>query len=255
MLFRSAANIDLALVVQSMDATLSLRRIERFIVAVLEGHCRPVVVLNKCDLHSDPDAVARDVRQVAGEHPIVLTSARTGRGLGLLRGLLAPCTTAVVLGTSGVGKSSLVNRLLGEKAMVTLPVRDSDSKGRHATTHRELVLLPDGSLVIDTPGLREMHLWLAGGSLEEAFPDVAEIAPQCRFRDCRHDADNGCAVRASVAEGRLPGPRLASFLKLQAELEDVARRKQEHEWDMNRRRARGGNARVQWARHGHDEDV
>ncbi len=249
-----ATNIDVALVVQALDSTLSLRRIERFMVSVLEGGARPVIVLNKCDLHTEPEKVAGEVRAIAGPHEVLLTSARSGLGLGKVRGVLGPGSTAVVLGTSGVGKSSLINRLMGEKAMVTLPVRDGDSKGRHATTHRELVVLPGGSLVIDTPGLREFQLWLDGGGLDEAFPDVLAVASQCRFRDCRHDMEEGCAVRRQVAEGRFAPERLASFLKLQSELEAVADRKREHEWARNRRRVRGGNIRVQHARHG-DEDL
>lgn len=248
-----ATNIDVTLVVQALDPTLSLRRIERFLVSVLEGGSRPVVVLNKADLHPDAEAAAREVRRVAGGHPVVLTSARTGLGLGRLREVMPAGSTAVVLGTSGVGKSSLVNRLLGEKALVTLPVRAWDSKGRHATTHRELVVLPHGSLVIDTPGLRELHLWLADGGLDEAFPDVQALASECRFRDCRHDLDEGCAVRQGVAEGRLPADRLQSFLKLQSELATVAERKREHEWAQNRRRVRGGNIRVQHARMASDD--
>ena len=249
-----AANVDVALVVQAMDSTLSLRRIERFMVSILEGGARPVIVLNKCDLHPEPDQVADEVRAIAGSHEVVVTSARTGRGLGMIRGVLAAGRTAVVLGTSGVGKSSLVNRMLGEKALVTLPVREWDSKGRHATTHRELVVLPGGSLVIDTPGLRELQLWLAGDGLDDAFPDVGAIAVECRFRDCRHVSEEGCAVRQGVGDGRLSPERLASFLKLQSELEAVAERKREHEWARNRRRVRGGNMRVQRARHGAGDD-
>lgn len=249
-----AANIDVVLVVQALDATLSLRRIERFLVSVHEGGARPVVVLNKADLHPDADAVLHDVQALAGEHPVVLTSARTGRGLPLLRKNLPPGSTAVVLGTSGVGKSSLVNRLLGEKAMATLPVREWDSKGRHATTHRELVLLPDGALVIDTPGLREWHLWLADGGLDEAFPDIAAIASGCRFRDCRHGGEQGCAVQQHAADGRVPKERLASFLKLQSELTAVADRRREHQYARNRRLVRGGNHGVQRARFASDED-
>ncbi len=248
-----ATNIDVALVVQALDATLSPRRIERFLVSVHEGGARPVVILNKSDLHPDPESVLAEVQALAGNHPVVLTSARTGRGLPLIRKHLPPSATAVFLGTSGVGKSSLVNRLLGEKAMVTLPVREWDSKGRHATTHRELVLLPDGGLVIDTPGLREWHLWLADGGLDEAFPDIAGIAAGCRFRDCSHAAQPGCAVQQHAAEGLLAQERLASFLKLQAELQAVAQRKQEHQWAQNRRRARGGNHGVQRARFADDD--
>jgi ribosome biogenesis GTPase len=235
-----AANVDVALVVQALDETLNFRRIERFLVTALEGGARPVILLNKSDLHPDPDSIAEQVRSLAGQHPVLVTSARTGRAIPRIREFIPASSTAVVLGTSGVGKSSLVNRLYGERVQPTLPVRDSDSKGRHATTTRELILLPGGGLIIDTPGLRELHLWLSETGLADSFPDIVQIAATCRFRDCRHESEAGCAVRQHASDGRLDPDRLQSFLKLQRELQSVAHRHREHQWAVNRRRVRSG---------------
>lgn len=224
-----AANIDVVFVVQACDATFNPRRLERFLVMVHEGGARPVVVLNKADLADDPDHFLAEARRVAGPVEVVGTSARTGRALPRLRAFLDAGRTAAFLGTSGVGKSSLINRLCGERLQPTLPVRADDSKGRHSTSWREMLPLPGGGLVIDTPGLREFHLWEAGEGLEEAFPEVAGLAAGCRFRDCRHEAEPGCAVREAAATGRLPAARWESFRKLQQELAALreARRQQE----------------------------
>lgn len=235
-----AANVDVAFIVQALDETLNLRRLERFLVMVHEGGAQPVVVLNKADLCHDLDARLAEVRRIAGNDPVLAVSARTGRSLPQLRSFLQPGSTVVLLGTSGVGKSSLINRLYGERIQPTLPIREWDSKGRHTTSVRELILLPDGGLVVDTPGIREFHLWLADEGLDDAFPDVAALAPACRFRDCRHRGEAGCAVREAVAGGTLSQDRLDSFLKLQTELEGVAHRRQQHTWAVNRRKARGG---------------
>lgn len=235
-----ATNIDVALVVQSLDETLNLRRIERFLVMVHEGGARPVVILNKADLCAEAQLRQAEVEAVARGHLVLAVSARTGRALPRVRELLTPGTTAVVLGTSGVGKSTLINRIYGDRIQPTLPVREWDSKGRHTTTTRELILLPDGGLIIDTPGLREFHLWLVEGGLDEAFPDIAALAGDCRFRDCRHMSEAGCAVEQATQQGRLERSRLESYRKLQAEHEGVAQRRQEHQWAVNRRKARTG---------------
>ncbi len=235
-----ATNIDLALVVQALGEPVNHRRLERFLVMVHEGGAQPVVVLNKADLCADPDPITDEIRRIAGGHPVLVVSARTGRALPRLRELLAPGTTAVILGTSGVGKSSLVNRLYGERVQPTLPVRERDSKGRHSTTARELILLPNGSLIIDTPGLREFHLWSADDGLDVAFPDIAALAHQCRFRDCSHRTESDCAVRQGVTDGTLEASRLASYLKLRTEIDDVANRRQNQTWAANRRRSRTG---------------
>lgn len=235
-----AANVDIVFIVQALDQTFNCRRLERFLVMVHEGGARPVVVLNKCDLE---DAVrARTIAAVAaaGDCPVVVTSARTGKGLGELRALLVPRQTVCFLGTSGVGKSSLVNRLYGEKVQGTVPVREDDSKGRHTTSRREILPLPNGTLVVDTPGMREFHLWLADTGLEDSFPELAEIASGCRFRDCTHGAEPGCAVKQAVDTGKLPKDRYDSYRKLQAELDATTQRQREHDYAQNRHRARAG---------------
>ncbi len=235
-----AANIDLSFLVQALDETLSLRRLERFLVMAHEGGSRPVVVLNKADLCPEIDARLAEVAAAVGETPVIAVSARTGRALPRLRELILPGATVVFLGTSGVGKSSLINRLYGERIQPTIPVRATDSKGRHATTARELILLPGGGLVIDTPGVREFHLWVADGGLDEAFPDIFGLSSGCRFRDCAHRTETGCAVQAAVVAGTLAPDRHRSFLKLQAELTEVNAGRKRHEYLQNRRRTRTG---------------
>jgi ribosome biogenesis GTPase len=155
-------------------------------------------------------------------------SAKTGEGFDALRSCLQPGQTVVFSGSSGVGKSTLINRLYGEEIQATLEVRESDAKGRHATTWRELILLPQGGLVIDTPGVREFHLWTAGEGVQEAFPEIEPMAAQCRFRDCSHTVEKGCAVREAVAAGQLDSARYESFLKLSRELEHLAGDRAKH---------------------------
>lgn len=214
-------NVDTVFVVQAMDATFNPRRIERFLVMVHEGGARPVVVLNKLDLCDDPDAMLAKVRALAGGTPVLLLCAKTGKGTGLLRGHLGPGRTAVFVGTSGVGKSSLINRLMGEKVEPTIEVREKDQKGRHTTSWREIHPVPSGGLVIDTPGMREFQLWFADEGLDDAFPDVAALGAGCRFRDCTHSAEPDCAVRTAVDSGAFPRGRYDSFQKLRVELVQV----------------------------------
>lgn len=212
-------NVDAAFVVQALDCTYNSRLMERFLLMVVEGGICPVVVLNKCDLSQDVDGQIEAARQNAGGAPVLAVSAKTGRGIQQLWPYLQPQKTAVFLGISGVGKSSLINRLYGEEVAATAEVRASDHKGRHTTTWRELIVLPNGGLVIDTPGMREFHLWMAGQSLPEAFPDIYALAAGCKFNDCTHSREKGCAVQAAVASGALSTERLASFHKLRQELE------------------------------------
>lgn len=216
-----AANVDVAFITQGIDQPVNLRRLERFLIMIHEGNVRPIILLNKCDLCSDTDAAISDARSVARDCPIVLVSAKTGKGLGILRKSMSPAATHVFIGTSGVGKSSLINRLYGDQIQATLDVRERDAKGRHSTTTRELIPLPCGSLVIDTPGMREFHLWEADTGLHEAFPDITNLASQCRFRDCRHRHETECAVKAAVLAGSISTNRHESYLKLQEELAKV----------------------------------
>lgn len=235
-----ATNLDTAFIVQALDATLNFRRLERFLVMVLEGGVQPVVVLNKADLCSDLEASVAEARAVAGNSPVVVVSAKTRKGIGELRKLIPPGATVGFIGTSGVGKSSLINRLLGEVTQPTIEVRAGDSKGRHSTTWREIIPLPDGGLVVDTPGMREFHMWLADGGLDEAFPDITGLAATCRFRDCTHREEPGCGVKAAVAAGGLPRERHASFLKLNSELTLMAQKRKLHVYAVNRHREKSG---------------
>ncbi len=210
-----AANMDLVLVATAVEADLNLRRLERYLAVAWDSGAAPVVLLTKCDLGAGPptlDAVAAGV-------PVLATSALDGRGLAELRALVAPGRTAVLVGSSGVGKSSLVNALLGEERQRTLPVRESDHRGRHATTRRELFDIPGGGLFIDTPGMRLLGLYDDESGLDAAFADVEELAAGCRFRSCRHDGEPGCAVVAAIDPDRLAGWR-----KLQRELAHAERK-------------------------------
>ena len=218
-----AANIDVAFLVASMNEDLSLRRLERYLILAWESGARPVVVLTKADLHSAPEAAVAEVETIAGGVPVHAISSLTGEGLDEVRAVLTPGLTAVLLGSSGVGKSTLVNTLAGEELLATQEIRD-DGKGRHTTTRRELIQLPTGALVIDTPGIRELQLWVADDGIDEAFEDVSDLFAQCRFSDCAHDQEPGCAVRAALADGTLPVERWDSYLKLQGELEHLERK-------------------------------
>jgi ribosome biogenesis GTPase len=218
-----AANIDVAFLVASMNEDLSLRRLERYLILAWESGARPVIVLTKTDLHPAPEAVVAEVELIAGGVPVHAISSVTGDGLATVTALLEPGLTAVLLGSSGVGKSTLVNTLAGEELLATQEIRD-DGKGRHTTTRRELIQLPTGALVIDTPGIRELQLWVADDGIDEAFEDVTDLFAHCRFSDCAHDREPGCAVHAALADGTLPPERWESYLKLQGELEHLERK-------------------------------
>jgi ribosome biogenesis GTPase len=219
-----AANVDVALVVAGLDGDFNLRRLERYIAVAYAGGAVPVVVLNKTDVAADLEGVRTAAGGVAPGTEVVAISARTGDGVaGLAARFLSPGRTAVVLGSSGVGKSTLVNTLLGRDHLRTAAVRQDDSHGRHTTTHRELVRLPGGALLIDTPGIRSLGVAGASDGLASAFADIEDLAADCRFRDCRHDGEPGCAVRTELADGRLSQDRFASHRKLEKEAAHVAR--------------------------------
>ena len=212
-----AANVDVALLVAGLDHDFNLRRIERYLAVAWSSEVTPVVVLNKADIADDVDERLVAVEAIAPGVAIVAVSAWTGLGMDTLRSHLRPARTAAILGSSGVGKSTLVNALLGEDRQATAAVRGSDSRGRHTTTHRELFELPGGALLVDTPGIRALEVLGAEAGLEAAFDEVAEIATGCRFSDCGHGGEPGCAVRVALADGRLDEDRLASYRKLERE--------------------------------------
>lgn len=214
-----AANIDTVFLVSGLDANYNARRIQRFFVAARDSGAQPVIVLNKCDLCDDPEAVRAEIESLVPGVPVVVTSTWTRKGLKALADTYAlPGRTLAFVGSSGAGKSTLINRLLKDAAaMPTGEVREKDSKGRHTTTRRELVLTPAGALVIDTPGMREFQLWDAKEAVEDAYPDILDLAARCRFSSCRHHNEPGCAVRAALEDGTLPASRLESYRKLKAE--------------------------------------
>jgi ribosome biogenesis GTPase len=219
-----AANADVALLVAALNADFSLRRLERYLAAAWESGAEPAIVLTKADLCDDvADAIGR-VEAVAIGVRVLAVSAVTGEGVADLGGLIGRGRTAVLLGSSGAGKSTLVNVLAGTALMATQAVRASDDRGRHTTTHRELVLLPGGSLLLDTPGMREFALLDAGEGVGATFADVERLAASCRFADCRHGSEPGCAIRAGLADGSLDEGRWRSYGKLQRELAHEGRK-------------------------------
>ncbi len=232
-----AANVDVAFVVQALGDDVNARRLERFLALAAEGGARPVVVLTKADLFEDPEAVAAPARALAGAASIHLVSNETGEGQEALRAELGLHQTAVLLGASGAGKSSLLNRWLGQERQATAGLT-REGKGRHTTTHRELVALPDGGLVIDTPGIREVGLLENEEGIRDAFPDVEALAPGCRFADCRHENEPGCAVIAAAKEGSLPPERLEAFGKLRREAAAMERLRDERARAEGKRRAK-----------------
>ena len=219
-----AANVEAVFLVCGLDGDFNPRRVERALTAAWESGAQPVVVLNKADLASDVAARVAETEAVAPGAPVVALSALEGNGLDALSPWLVPGHTIALIGSSGAGKSTLTNALLGEARQATGAVREEDSRGRHTTTHRELVPLPSGALLLDTPGMRELQLWGDDSGLEGAFPEVTELVARCRFSDCTHASEPGCAVLEALASGALDAARFAAWLKLQRELRYLAGR-------------------------------
>lgn len=211
-----AANLDTLFLITSFNRDLNLRRIERYLAALAEPHIQPIVLLNKCDLCDDPEEWLSQLRSIGSETQMHLISARTGQGLDALAPYLSAGRTVAMIGSSGVGKSTLLNRLRGQELQPVQPIRVDDDRGRHTTTHRAMFPLPQGGLLIDNPGIRELQLW-DEGNLDDTFSDITTLAWQCRFSDCRHEHEPSCAVQQAIADGELDAQRLESLRKLQRE--------------------------------------
>ena len=243
-----AANVDIAFLVASMNADFNARRLERYLATAWQSGATPMVVLTKADLADDPDAYVVAAEAIAFGAPVLPVSAVTGEGLGVIAEILRPGETAVLVGSSGVGKSTLVNALAGETLMTTAAIREDDAHGRHTTTHRELIRLPSGALILDTPGMRELGLIGADEGLSTAFEDVEALIGACRFSDCGHGNEPGCAVRGALADGSLDEGRWRSFQKLQRELAHEQRKEDPLAREAHRRRwtaiAKGARARM-----------
>jgi ribosome biogenesis GTPase len=233
-----AANVDVIFVVMSLDADFSIRRLERYLLLARESGATPVVLLTKPDLSEAAAGRADEVAAAVGGAPVHVVNPRLNVGINQVAGYLAPGRTAALLGSSGVGKSTIINRLAGGELQRTREVRVADSKGRHTTTRRELVVLPGQGLIIDTPGMRELQLWDVGEAVRETFDDIEALVGACRFTDCRHRDEPGCAVKAAVEDGRLRAARLESYLKLQEEVAHLSRQRDERAELEDKRRSK-----------------
>jgi len=219
-----AANVDTALLVAALDGDFNPRRVERYLAQCWESGAKPVIVLNKADGCLDTSVKTAEIERIALGTEVCVISARTGQGMEGLEKFLKQGQTVVLLGSSGVGKSTIANRLLGEMQQEVQPVREADSRGRHTTTAREVFVLPGGALLIDTPGLRELQLWDAAEGLSQAFADIEALATECRFADCKHENEPGCAVQAALSAGTLDEARLENRRKLLREQEFLRRK-------------------------------
>lgn len=236
-----AANFDYVFLMQSLNQDFNPKRLERYLTQTWQSGAAPVVVLTKADLVQNYTGFLMEVERVATGVDIHVVSAQTGYGLDALKTYLAPGKTVVFLGSSGVGKSSLVNALAGKEIMTAGEIREDDSKGRHTTTHRQLLQLPGGALIIDTPGMRELGMWAAQQGLEEAFSDVELYLGRCRFRDCSHTNEPGCAIRKALDSGELDLARWESYQKLKSEADaaedkaEMLQRKQQWQKDVSKK--------------------
>ena len=218
------ANIDNIFLATALNQDYNARKLERFLIAAWESGASPVVLLTKADLCDDTEAVLQEVQSIALGVPVHCISVQDRLGLEQLDDYLTPGATIAVTGSSGVGKSTLLNWLAGHNVQEVQDIRNQDSRGRHTTTHRELFLLPSGALLIDTPGMRELQLWDTVEGWQHTFADIEQLAEQCRFRDCRHETEQGCAVQIALSEGRLEPLRFSNYRKTEKELAHLARK-------------------------------
>ena len=235
-----AANVNVTFIVMGLDQDYSVRRLERYLLLSHESGAAPVVLLTKPDVGDDVEGRIAEVRAMAQDVPVHVLNPRAGEGIEHVAHYLTRGRTGALLGSSGVGKTTLINRLLGSDVRRTRDVRAADSKGRHTTTNRELVVLPNGGLLIDTPGMRELQLWEVGNAVRETFDDIAAVAVSCHFTDCAHRDEPRCAVKAAVEDGSLPADRLESYLRLQDELAHLEKQQDERALIEDKRRGRIG---------------
>jgi ribosome biogenesis GTPase len=235
-----AANVNVTFIVMGLDQDYSVRRLERYLLLSGESGAAPVVLLTKPDVGDDVEGRIADVRTIAQDVPVHVLNPRAGEGIEHVAHYLTRGRTGALLGSSGVGKTTLINRLIGTEARRTRDVRPADSKGRHTTTNRELVVLPNGGLLIDTPGMRELQLWDVGNAVRDTFDDIDALAPSCHFTDCAHRDEPRCAVKAAVEDGSLPPDRLESYLRLQDELAHLEKQQDERALIEEKRRGRIG---------------
>ena len=224
-----ASNVDVVFIISGLDLDFNLRRLERYLVLALESGAMPVLILNKTDVCNDLQERKREVGTIAPNIPLHMLSALHDEGLDAILSYLKPGVTGALLGSSGVGKTTIINHLLGQDIYPTMEVREGDNRGKHATTRRELILLPKGGMLIDTPGMRELQLWGGANGVEEVFDDIKRLAEQCRFRDCTHGTEPGCAVQKALGQGKLEESRYRSFQKLRKEIAYQNRRIDEGE--------------------------